>query len=607
MARLLADPEVMPKWLRGLEVHEPVSVRTLRGQVVDADGRALPSVRVRYRPGGDSTGAGSVEGRSDARGAFELAGIEGGGQVQTEEPSLVTVLAGACREDDRHADTVVVAVPAGWIGVHASDTLGDPSAGARVRLELPGDLRSRLEQQLERSSDVDFEARTDASGRAEFVLAPLLAGASLSVVQDGYRPARVVLDATSLAAAREGRPLEVVLEHLAAEVEALAGSVVDEYGDPLPGASVSYRWFSTRSDVDGRFWLHLSGWDEGLGWYGEAGADHDLVALVPGYLPGSLRPELDARSGRPIWPDPIVLQPAGRPLSIAGRVVDRSGAPLAGYSVFLRRAGLVPGGRTLEATLAGATDQGFFYSVRSDAEGRFEIGGLLDRDYDLGAIDVETLLRGDLDGVAAGTRDAEIQVDTTRRWSRVGGRVVDRDGTPIEGVGVQPFVLTQTASGADGVTSSSEQRASVATAADGTFTLRDVPFDTRLWVTHPDIMHADDLHLPPADCADARERETLEGLEIVVAWRLRFQVLLDDPATADSFQVLDAQGTPLDLYTQTADAYVIRSDNHELEGGRSRHLFVEQGARTLVLLRGELEVARLPLELRPGEELQVRL
>lgn len=580
------------------------AARRLRGLVIDDAGRALPGVRVRFEPGADSPQAVASSVVTDARGAFELLGVDGGGQVRSDEPGFVTVLAGTCEGDGHDPDTVVVAVPAGWIGASVQDEEGAAIGGVAVELELPEDFRSRFEQPVEHSSDVSFRAVTDEAGRAALGQAPLVSGAALVATCDGYRPARARVDEATLAEAREGHPVELVLEHMAREDDVLAGLVVDEYGDPLPGVAVIYRQLETSSDDEGRFYLDLAKVNRGLAWFGEPGAEDDLVALRPGYLPGVLRPDIDARTGVPIWPDPVVLQPAGRALSIAGKVVDERGEPLAGYAVFLRQAHLGADGRTLEATLADDPERGFFYSVRSDAAGGFELGGLLDRDYDLGAIQTETLFRGDLDDVAAGTRDAEIRVDTRRRWTRVRGRVVDRDGVPVPDVVVEPYALTQTASGGNGVWSSSEDGPSGATDAEGVFTLHDLPFDVGLSVQHPDIMHSADVPFPPEG---AFEREALEGLEIVVAWRLRFQVLLADPATADRIRVLDAEGAELDLYTQTANSYLIRNDNADLVEGRSRHLFVEQGARTLVLLHEGLEVTRVTLELRPGEELQVRL
>jgi hypothetical protein len=43
----------------------------------------------------------------------------------------------------------------------------------------------------------------------------------------------------------------------------------------------------------------------------------ELVAIHPGFLPGRFRADRDPASGKPIWPDEVVLKLGGLPLSIS--------------------------------------------------------------------------------------------------------------------------------------------------------------------------------------------------------------------------------------------------------------------------------------------------
>ena len=54
-------------------------------------------------------------------------------------------------------------------------------------------------------------------------------------------------------------------------------------------------------------------------------------------------------------------------------------------------------------------------------------------------------------------------------------------------------------------------------------------------------------------------------------------------------------------------SYLIRDDNRLLSEGRSRHLFVEEDAQVLVLMRAGVEVRRVELDLEPRRQNLLRL
>jgi len=578
----------------------------VRGRVLDATGEPLASVRVRFEADeADAATAPAVEATSNAGGAFELAGVGGSGEVRTDDPSLVTVLAARLRGDGLDGEANVVAAPRGSLAVDVVDELGRPVAGARVSLAVTEELRRALPVDASAAADVAFEARSDVRGRAELGAVPLVPGSRLRGERDGFAAATVRLAAADLPAPGASRVAELVLAHLEHGASTLAGSVVDEHGDGVAGALVTYGLADTTTDAAGRFWFDLAVVETAAGDGDDPAARHELCAVRAGYRPAFLRPRVVAAGAEPVWPEPIVLRPTERPLAVAGRVVDHRGQPLEGWTVFLREAHLLAGGRTLEGTAAGSTT-GFVHSVRTDVLGRFELGGLLDREYAVAAIDEATLLRGDAPPVPAGTRRLELVVDTRRVWERVSGRVVDRRGAALAGAVVEPYCTTQWASGAQGRWCTSAKLEPVRTAEDGTFELVRIPREhVQLGVQHPDILDRAGIDL---DSGGATARgDALSGLRVEVSRRMGFQVLLGDPAEADRFRILDAGGAELRLLRQTADSYFFSGDYRRLVDGRSEHLFVEETAAVLVLERDGAEVRRVELDLVAGAENRLRL
>jgi len=571
----------------------------LSGRTIDIHGLPLAGARMRFQA--EAGGGEPQVAVTEADGRFRMQ-VAGEGSVRTDQEGLVTVLRGEFEGDGYSQELVVIAAEARELGVRVLDESGAPLAGADVEVWPPHEFRSRFQVDLDASAQQVTRRVTADDGRVDVDRLPVLDGVRLVVSLDGYETQDRALTAADLEPARLEQTFELV--HLASRAMSLRGIVIDQYGDPVPGVPVAAGLLTTHSAPDGRFFIDLSAEENPFNDFAGAEGMFDLMAARTGFLPAVYRPALDP-SGQPTWPAEIVLQIVDPCLGISGRVVDLEGRPLSGYLVFLAEARLFAHSRTLEGTLAGQTDE-FLHSTRSDSSGRFELGGLLDKDYSLAALDQGTLIRSDNQTFAAGSDDVEIVVDTTNVWRKVTGRVVDRMGAPVAGVVLEPNSRTLTARGAQGVWSTTEELEPEVSAEDGSFTFRDLPRGASLEIRSPGIMHDE---LDPAGLALAGEADDdrLANTEILVTRRLRLQVLLDLPEEADGMRVLDGAGAELELHTQTGSSYLISTANSVLTEGRSRHVFVTDSARMLVLLKDGVEVRRVQIDLEPGVENVLRL
>ena len=99
----------------------------------------------------------------------------------------------------------------------------------------------------------------------------------------------------------------------------------------------------------------------------------------------------------------------------------------------------------------------------------------------------------------------------------------------------------------------------------------------------------------------------LDDLEIVQPVMCELQVLLrGDPTEADSVQVLDRDGEPLELL-ESFGAFLAFGDSAQLVEGKTGVIQVLETARTLVLLKDEVEIQRKPLRLDPTQRTVERL
>jgi len=402
----------------------------------------------------------------------------------------------------------------------------------------------------------------------------------------------------------------------------LSGRVVDAGGQAAGGALVAHGLQTTRADEHGFFTIYLP--DEAdaaptdVGTRGAVDAEDTaqplLVAVLPGHQPAKLVATVDPDSGERVWPDPLQLQLGPAPRTLGGLVTDAEGSPLPHMKVWLADPTVLvrepidprfqnvelsrdqPGATRwftlVENTLAGAPDE-HWHAVMTDAEGRFDIGGLLDRDYMLAAMNPWTLARTRSEPLTAGRDDVVLVLDGGDLINELTGHVVDRFGGPVAGV---YLVMRADAFSASGTTFI-ETRSGAVTAEDGAFTLRGVPREgVYLRAAGEHVIPT--VHGRDAD-GMARLGEEPGGLRFVVPLRLDVQVALADPDEADRLVVLDAAGEVLPLASYSFGRRASRG-GAPITDGRSTIFAVSDAAATLVLSRDGIEVRREPLRLNAG-------
>ena len=319
-----------------------------------------------------------------------------------------------------------------WVGAPPSETglvevvpvLDGHKVGAATRVVLPGDappddltpyaylLDARI-----RGRVIDEEGEPVPGARVSSRLSEVVTtgDGAFSLPMDSTYPAptiRAVADGFAEGAMAVGslRPGDVLAGDLVLRGDyAVKGRVIDDKGDPVPGATVcTYprERNQTSTDDEGRF---------RLGQLDPTKERTRVSALMQGYVTASVRigPE-DAAT-----PLEIVLN---RGSSVAGRVVTRDGAP-------------VPGATMSVGYYPASTGP---LSTRTDATGAFSIDVVPP-----GAQSVWALR----EGYAAGQEHVELPEEGTQvngirivlePGQRVAGVVLDEDGEPLPGAQITP-------------------------------------------------------------------------------------------------------------------------------------------------------------------------
>lgn len=549
-----------------------------RGRVVHADGFSTAGVGVGVTTTWSAPGVAAdvpVLGRTEPDGTFdvEVPDPTGGDLLVVAHPGLATAL-GSVLDESGERDHLVVACDAIDLGGRVVDEVGAPVAGAHVELDVPRGAFASLGLVLDATTERVRAAETGADGRFELAGVPALDGARLLATREAYEPAELDAPRTSRA------DLELVLAPAEADdgERWLEGTVVHADGEPAPGAWVFFGYGETRADERGAFRLAL----------GYIPDDARLVAAVRNYRPAIVE-RFDAvvkeANGRPA---PVRLVLGGPTLEIHGRVLDAAGEPVPGWQVAIDEGTPVSVGR-VPAVTAERMARDSWDDVVTDAEGRFTLEGLLERDYRVKAWNGRSLLVVRSESVPAGTDDLELRVPAGALHPRVAGRVVSRDRLPIAGVTVHASLVTERMEG--GMTWITG--ASTTTDADGRFELADVPRE------EVDLLLSGDAILSRRFALD--EGAPLEELLIEVERRCHFRLELgaDAEGAPDAVQVLDADGARLDI-TSFSGRGSWSSSRLELAAAGGLVHAVSESARTLVLWRGGEEIGRRELHLTPG-------
>ncbi len=569
------------------EVSEPTG-----GRVIDGTGAPVAGAEVTLRRRDWSAGvwepaAGSPTAITDDSGLFEMPGDAGFGQAAVTSERYATVVGtpwpprGGPRQP-----TVVVGERSSYAGI-VVDPEGNALPGAQVHARLDSGVLRKLFQGEERNLEETWSQSTGAAGEFAAIDIGWIPGMKLIVILDPFERQVVPLDPG------DHRDLEIVLERALGGEGLLHGRVVRADGGSTAGAQVAYAGGgSVAAAPDGTFALDL----------GDGAAPGLLLAVLEGFLPARLEiadppsATADSRS------TPVVLELGSSALAISGVVIDAAGEPVPKAWVWTEDGTPFSGGRAIEDF--AAIDKQFDGVGRRrcaevDSDGRFEVTGLLDADYDLHAVHPVTFQVATLAGVAAGARDVQFIFDDGFTGVRVAGQVLFRNGDPVPNARLYPQLDRRNPS-------RSGRTPFLVHSGRSTDAMGRFEFDSlhtaglSLWVTGEEIGRTTERIMVDLElCADP------ENIEIRVPHIVRFEVVLHgDPDEADRFGVLDGDENDLMLHYILSGAQRTRSGTGprmKLSAGRSEVISCSEDARTLVLyLRGE-EVRRVPLRLKVGE------
>ncbi|MBK8180189.1 MAG: sigma-70 family RNA polymerase sigma factor [Planctomycetes bacterium] len=595
-----APREVLP--VPAAPVENPTASLIL-GRVLDMESRAVARVPIRLLAEGAE--GGSVVATSDEAGGFSIprpARPTQPARLEIADERWATVFAGLLgREADQQTCTIIVAPSAALAGMVVDDA-GMALSEVEVSVQPLFSLRTRFAENLDSSEDVTAKSKTDQAGRFEFPGLPRCAGLRLAAELGGHVPFSAPLVETD-------RPFKTItLTRTSSADGVLRGRVVDEGDLPVPKAVVALGLETTVSDERGEFAIAK----QGSPYRSLKGDPLELRALAPGRLPASYVPPRVGDEAQ--WPEFVTLRLGGKPLSISGRVVRADGTPLPGARVWLDDTttfGDGPGGTLqLEGWLAGDTENAWHFAT-SGEDGGFELGGLLDREYTLCAVDAATLERATLAHVAAGRTDLVVRFDAAQSWPGLEGTVVDDAGVPLADVRVVPRTMGFMARHAGrNLFSTSMSLDGTVTDSDGRFVLERLPREgVSLDFSGNNVVDRGVTPDPAMFSEPSGEQGSAEGrrphLRIVLERRMQVQVELVDPEFADQFALLDAEGRELTMTLRTGTTTYFMARPPILEG-HSHVASVGQGARTVVFYRGDQEVGRTPVRLLPGEITLVR-
>ena len=583
-------------------VHAPAT-KGARGRVLDIDGTPLANIRLTTSLGAEKAPAVAVESAAD--GTFSIPGPLAPCRIKANEPELATVLAGVHGDSlDENELVIVVALALAGEG-SVADESGNMLAGVQIHVDMPDDLRGRFRVPLDRSLEERCETRTDPRGWFTLKDVPRVPDARLVAEHDGYQTWSTRLDEI------QGMPIVITLLEPGATVPTIAGRVVDAGKQPVEAAYVAFGMQTARSAADGSFSFLIP---DPRAVNKRFGPPADLRAAHEGFLPATYEPPLEG--GKPRWPAFVELQLGTPTFAIEGKVVDHEGKARAGLKVWLADSTTFGAlGRAtvqLESLLAGH-DEDFWRFVETQDGGGFRIEGLLDRAYTLEAMEPETLLRTQEENVPAGTTNVVLRMPRNALYPRVAGVVRGHDGRGIAGAFIGPMCDAFRARWqGDTIATRHDSLEGARTDADGRFELENVPKSlVYLRIDGEDILPLEYGRYVEGDKrfqrTEVRELpvDRIESLEIFVDRRAHVQVELDDPAAADEFALVDAEGSEVELSTFRGNG---RHDGPRapIREGRSDVVAGTDRAQSLVLYKGGLEVTRLAVTLVPGEVKSVR-
>jgi RNA polymerase sigma-70 factor (ECF subfamily) len=576
--------------------------KSVRGRVIDITGAPVASI--------DVFGSNSVPpsfrdkpalARTGPTGEFEFVDSKNVFQLSAENDAWTTVLHPRLEASHHERRALIVVGPRITVAGRVLDESRRPIVGADVWTSIDDKLRASMGAILDTSSGTSRDARTDAEGRFELGDLPACPG-RLTVRSSGYALESIEMpDHTTL-------DLEIVMKHPENPHVIVRGIVLEPDGRPADGALVSHGAAIETTGPDGRFEFDfalaiggdIAGKNEANEWMPKS--DYSKIhAIKSGFAPA--REDLPDRASLQALSKPfdITLMLGAKPLSIRGRVVDAHDKPVAGALVWIKDG--TPFGSFVQKEgdvmmAQNVTVEEAFRSqmhtpeVTADAEGRFEIDNVLDREYVLIAVDPNSASFGRREHATPGDAPIAIVIPDDPSVQRVAGRVVSHSGRAIAGV----HVRLGRRSDSDTPT---QWRLSRVSDKDGRFDFGSVAADgLRFQLTSKAIAFVFDYEVP-------RDSKFAE-LELPVSLQCHVQADLGERKDiADYFAVLDKDGNELTMLCWRGSMALVEQRPF-IRDGRSEVLAVEEIGTEVVFYKGEVEMTRVPIVLQPGELVTVR-
>lgn len=577
----------------------PSEPRFLTARVVDLEGQPLAGVSLEWAESAvrqiSSDDDGTIywteipeENRrrlrtsTDAAGRFEFtelplaAAMEGDWLVTGRSSQFVH------RGTDVQGELVLVLAPTVRVAGRTIDGEGRPLAGIEVRSEMSVERLSTFPLRLSGGTDgLGGVATSDAEGRFDLGRVPthrewrVNAGGSSHGSGSVPVPERDELD------------LVLVLPEIPPQVvPRVHGWVLEADGLPAPGVRVDFGQDWVLADAQGRFELDVSSFSD----------QRPVTArATDGRFTVTNGPSRDAALQQG-GAGPFVLQLPAQMGRIQGRLVDSDQRPCAGVRVLLFDR--TPLGSLLASLEGAAAGRYRDAEIFTDATGRFVLAQLLERPYRLRFVDPESLLVHDVADVRSSAEEQVFELPADGLLEELRGRVVDAHGLPLAGVKVS--LVAALNDGRNGTTTYLHGRVTT-TATDGGFTIRDAPWREIAIDLEPPLEGSTFAVRFPLSELDPRAPLLLEA-----ALPCEVRVTLEDDS-ATHLRLLDVNGAALNVTEKHPDLFSTRN-----KVGRAAHggfpLFeVSQRATTLVVLRGEEELQRVPLRLDPTQRNELEL
>jgi protocatechuate 3,4-dioxygenase beta subunit len=584
------------------------------GRLVDVSGDGLAGLRV-----GSRSGTQPVEVVTAEDGSFAMSFQGGRMDLRVTEEGWATLAAGQVEADSGAGRVEPVIIAAREINVAGivRDQSGNPLPGVDLRYRLPRGFAASFPLSLDAAKlrDEVWRIRSDENGRYRLPAVGAVMGASIVARKSNYLPGSQDLPGSSR------QDLDFVLEQPRPDADAVLGQVVDLAGYPVEAAHVCLGTSGALSDAEGRFALSRK----------DSHEVQTIRAMKRGWLPAqSSLPDLEAGQMTPF----VTLRLAGPPMRITGRILDSRGRAVSGVRVWAlapdQFAGTPGHVSHVEAYLAGgmtteelrqrftrdgelSADMGdlrvqhptsFWGWVKTDAAGRFELGGLQRKDYQLRILSMESLQMADVGPYPAGSEALEILFDPEIS-PVIAGRVLGADGLPVEGVSVQAncVPIRSRFEWPDGRSQSNSEPTHDGpiqrTDAQGRFRFENLGAREIYLTMRGDHILVDLLGLADGGL-QAAGAGPLDDLIVRVVRRMQLRVSLSIPELADSFAVMDGNDEALQIASYEGGG-MATSRRWRLSAGKSPVLAVSEAARTVQLyLDGQL-VRRIPLDLVFGE------